>query len=224
MSFPEERLWDHLNDGWSRMSWKQRSLWDAIKVAPVQWELRGHGPCWVVALLGETVIYYNHFEHGFNRSTWSRLGVIDDYQALQLGLEGAVQMQLARIENGHDIGPWTSGAIPGEYSKPEEADSIRSTGVWLGPDHCNWALTREQALTSIGSLRDKGFIVLGGDVLYGPQQNYSHTYDNWFYEPSDPPVPLDVPLSAQKAVSFVTNYRGDGAFFVLVPRRFDATG
>lgn len=115
--FPEERLWDHVNDGWSRMSWKQRYLWDSMKVAPVQWELRGDGPCWVVALLGETVIYYNHFEHGFNRSAWSKFGVIDNYQSLQFGLEDAVQMQLTIIERGYDVGPRSSGPISGEYSK-----------------------------------------------------------------------------------------------------------
>ncbi len=115
MHFPEERLWDHINDGWSRMSFKQRKFWDAIKRSPEEWELKGYGPCWVVAMIGEVVLYYNHYEHGFNRSPWSRFGIIEQYQSLQDELEDAVQRQLNNLEAGYDVGPWTSGPIAGEY-------------------------------------------------------------------------------------------------------------
>lgn len=115
MRFPEEKLWDHINDGWSRMSFQQRKFWDAIKRPPEEWELKGFGPCWVVALIGEVVIYYNHFEYGFNRSSWSQFGVIERYQSLQDELEGAVQRQLNSLEAGYDVGPWTSGPVAGEY-------------------------------------------------------------------------------------------------------------
>lgn len=96
MRFSEERLWDHINDGWSGMSFKQRKLWDAIKWMPEEWELKGYGPCWVVALIGETVIYYDHLEGGFSRSQWSRYGVIDRYQSGR-DLENVVQMVLNNI-------------------------------------------------------------------------------------------------------------------------------
>lgn len=79
MTLSEEQLWDEINAGWSRMSFKQRNLWEAIKRSPEQWELKGYGPCWVVAMIGETVIYYNHFEYGFNRSSWTSYGIIDDF-------------------------------------------------------------------------------------------------------------------------------------------------
>ncbi|WP_172724537.1 hypothetical protein [Neorhizobium tomejilense] len=115
MSFPEEKLWNEINDGWSRMSFKQRKLWEAIKRTPDEWTLQGYGPCWVVALIGETVIYYNHFEHGFNRSPWSQYGVVDHYQSLQSRLDEAVQMQLDIVDTGYDVGPWASGPIAGEY-------------------------------------------------------------------------------------------------------------
>lgn len=55
MSFPEEKLWGEINGGWSRMSFKQRKLWETIKRTPEEWTLQGYGPCWVVALIGETV-------------------------------------------------------------------------------------------------------------------------------------------------------------------------
>ncbi|MGV2128951.1 hypothetical protein [Agrobacterium vitis] len=115
MNFPEEMLWDHINDGWSRMSFKQRKLWDVIKRMPEEWELKGYGRCWVVALVGEVVIYYNHFEDGFNRSPWSQFGVIERYQSLQNGLEDTVQMQLNDIEAGYSLGPWTSSPIAGNH-------------------------------------------------------------------------------------------------------------
>jgi hypothetical protein len=106
-------------------------------------------------------------------------------------------------------------ALPVVYS--DKVDSILSAGVWLGPHHRNWALKREQALTAISCLRDAYCIVLGGDVLNGPDKNYSHTYDNWFFQPSNPPVPGDVPSSALKAIAYVRDYPLDEAYFVLVP-------
>jgi hypothetical protein len=115
MRFSEETLWDHINDGWSRMSFKQRNLWDAIKRSPEEWDLKGYGPFWVVAIIGETVIYYNHFEYGFNRSSWTAFGFIDQFQSLQFELEQAAQVQLDIINSGYDVGPRSSGPIAGEY-------------------------------------------------------------------------------------------------------------
>jgi hypothetical protein len=68
-----------------------------------------------VALSGETVIYYNHFESGFNRSPWTQFGIIERYQSLQDELEDAVQRQLNDIDVGYNVGPWTSGPITGEH-------------------------------------------------------------------------------------------------------------
>lgn len=100
----------------------------------------------------------------------------------------------------------------------EKADLILSAGVWLGPDHHNWALTKEQALIAIGCLRDANFILLGEDVLNGPDKNYSHTYDNWFFQPSTPQFSGDVTSSALKAIAYVADYPRDDARFVLVLR------
>ncbi len=98
-----------------------------------------------------------------------------------------------------------------------EADAILSTGVWLGPDHRNWALTKEQALDAIGLLCDAKYIVLGGDVLNGPDKNFSHTYDNWYFEPSSPSAPNDLSSSALKASSYIGDYPVKDAYFALVP-------
>lgn len=99
----------------------------------------------------------------------------------------------------------------------EEADAILSVGIWLGPEHRNWALTKEQALAAIGRLRDANYILLGGDVLSGPDENFSHAQDNWHFEPSIPKVADDPSSSARGALSYVRNYPAEDAYFVLVP-------
>lgn len=99
-----------------------------------------------------------------------------------------------------------------------EADAILSAGVWLGPEHRNWALTKEQALAAIGLLRDANYILLGGDVLNGPEKNFSHAYADWYFEPSSPPVPDDLSSSALRALSYVEDYPVEDVYFVLVPR------
>lgn len=98
-----------------------------------------------------------------------------------------------------------------------EADRILSVGVWLGPEHRNWALNKEQALTAIDCLREAGITVLGGDVLGGPEENYRHTYDNWYFEPQSSGAESDaVSSGAQKASSYVRGYPRADAYFVLV--------
>jgi hypothetical protein len=99
-----------------------------------------------------------------------------------------------------------------------EADAILATGVWLGPDHRNWALTKEQALVAIGQLRHATYILLGGDVINGPRDNFSPTYDNWYFEPSSPPHPDDLSSSAFEASSYISDYPKEDAYFLLVPR------
>lgn len=96
MSISEEKLWDEINDGWSRMSFKQRRLWENIKRLPEEWQVTGYGPFWVVALVGEKVVFYDHIEEGFSRSSWSQYGIVDRYQSGD-SLEYAVQMLLNNI-------------------------------------------------------------------------------------------------------------------------------
>ena len=116
MGCSEELLWDKINESWSRMSFRQRRLWDVIKIMPAKWQLRGYEPCWVVALIGPTALYYNHFENGFSHSTWTDFGTLDQYQALDVELESEVQRQIDIIDQGYDGGPRASGPFPGEYA------------------------------------------------------------------------------------------------------------
>jgi hypothetical protein len=115
-SYPEEKLWDHINDGRDRMNGSLRRFWDAICVPPEEWRLDAYGQAWIVALIGRRVIYYNHHEHGFNLSPWQIYGVVDRYQSDQYGLEEAVERALEIVRTGEDRGPWSSPPLPGKYA------------------------------------------------------------------------------------------------------------
>ena len=115
MVFPEAGLWDELNQSRDRMTPPQRKLWDAVKIPPALWQLQGYEPCWVVGLIGATVLYHNHLESGFNRSPWTQFGVIDQYQSLDWDLETLLEHQLAVIAAGGDSGPWSGEPQAGEF-------------------------------------------------------------------------------------------------------------
>lgn len=79
----------------ARMEPSQRHLWHVIRVRPEKWKQHPYGDegggFWVVALLGETAIWYNDIEEGFNLSHWTRYGVIDEYWCNQDKLEWTMQ-------------------------------------------------------------------------------------------------------------------------------------
>jgi hypothetical protein len=116
----ESDLWDLMNEAWDRMSVEQRRLWDVIRVSPAKWRLnpwgnQGNG-FWVVAVIGNTVVWYNDIEDGFNRSTYTAYGTIDSYWCNQDGLEWAIQYVLNEIRTGEPpargFGPPVRGAGP----------------------------------------------------------------------------------------------------------------
>ena len=121
--FQEEDLWDLINDGWDGMSREERHLWDAMKRPPELWTLRGYGQCWVAGLIGQTVLYYNHYEGGFETSSWSQYGRVDHYQSMQYTLGEAVQRQVDVIRTGYDIGPRFSPPINGELKASGSRES-----------------------------------------------------------------------------------------------------
>ena len=103
----EARLWDEINDAEARMSPQQARVWTAIRVPPKKWQLQpwggpGNG-FWVVAVLGQVVLWYNDIEDGFNCSHYSAHGAISDYWCNQDDLENAVQRLLNVIETGQPL-------------------------------------------------------------------------------------------------------------------------
>ncbi len=110
----EENIWDLINCSYERMQPEQRRLWEMIKVIPAKWQQtpwgdRGGG-FWVVAVVGSSVVWYNDIEHGFNCSSYSTLGKIEDYLCNQDHLEEVVQYISDAIKSG--IAPYRGFGPP----------------------------------------------------------------------------------------------------------------
>jgi len=90
-----------------RMTDAQRRLWRAMEIDPGKWEQHPYGDqgggFWAVGVLGRTVIWYNDIEEGFNRSAYSKFGVIEEYFCNHDELELTVQYVASSLEDGHDL-------------------------------------------------------------------------------------------------------------------------
>lgn len=102
----ELEIWDAINDSYERMSLDQRRIWEVIQIHPVKWKQDPYGNqgngFWVVALIGNTVIWFNDIEDGFNRSSFKEYGVIKEYYCNQDELEWQVQGVINQIRDGYD--------------------------------------------------------------------------------------------------------------------------
>ncbi|MBU1239028.1 hypothetical protein KKF84_13275 [Myxococcota bacterium] len=94
--------------GITQMTSAQRYLWNTIRVPVQKWQLSPWGDLgggfWVVAILGQTVVWYNDIEEGFNRSLYSNTGVIDEYWCNQDELQRTVGHLLTKIKTGEESG------------------------------------------------------------------------------------------------------------------------
>jgi len=112
----EEEIWSDLNSAWERMTIPQRRLWDAIRIPPEKWQQHPWGDegggFWVVAIFGRVVVWFNDIEEGFNRSTYSTHGEINEYYCNQDELEWTIQQILNEINEGTQSG---------RYAGPPEA-------------------------------------------------------------------------------------------------------
>ena len=103
----EEALRKRVAQGQARMTASERRLWNAIRVEPQKWKQEPFGTLgsgfWVVGLIGQTVIWYNDLEDGFNRSRYSCLGTIDDYWCNQDELEVTLGYLMTALEKGPDL-------------------------------------------------------------------------------------------------------------------------
>lgn len=69
----EANLWSKIISAEGRMSPQILRLWEAIKVPPQKWAEQTYGTVgggfWVVAIIGNKVIWFNDIEDGFNCSS-----------------------------------------------------------------------------------------------------------------------------------------------------------
>jgi hypothetical protein len=103
----ENALRKRVSQGEARMTPSERRLWNAIRVEPQKWKQEPYGleggGFWVLGLIGQTVIWYNDLEEGFNRSRYSSFGTIDDYWCNQDELEVTLGYLMAALEKGPDL-------------------------------------------------------------------------------------------------------------------------
>ena len=103
----EAALLKRVAQGQARMTAAQLRLWNAVRVPPQKWQqdpygVEGQG-FWVVGLIGQTAIWYNDREDGFNRSRYSQVGSLDDYWCNQDELEVTIGYLMATLERGADL-------------------------------------------------------------------------------------------------------------------------
>lgn len=86
----------------SKMTNEQLSIWNQIAVAPEKWEEDEYGGegggFWIVAVDGNEVIWYNDIEEGFNLSTFSIRGRINEYDTQQ----DELQWTLNKLKRHHN--------------------------------------------------------------------------------------------------------------------------
>ena len=112
-------LWDLIVKAEPRMNCEQRRLWSVIKIDPQKWELTPFGDLdsgfWAVGLLGESVVWYNDIEDGFNISTYRSFGRIGEYWCNQDDLEHTVQHLLDLIQGDFPV-PKCGAPVAGPFT------------------------------------------------------------------------------------------------------------
>ena len=67
-----------------KLSGELLNFWNLIKIPPQKWQEDEYGyeggGFWVVAIFGNSVIYYNDIEEGFNVSPYINYGHISEYR------------------------------------------------------------------------------------------------------------------------------------------------
>jgi hypothetical protein len=112
----EAEIWDEINSACKRMSLPQKRLWEVIRIIPEKWKQNpwgneGNG-FWVVGLIGNSVVWYNDIEHGFNKSKFTHYGEINEYWCNQDELEWTIQHIINEINDGYDSAGYSSPPQP----------------------------------------------------------------------------------------------------------------
>ena len=102
----ESEIMNEINSSCERMSPDQKQFWEAIKNTPNKWREKKYGKevesFWVVAIIGNTIVWYNDIEEEFNHSKYHNYGEIDDDWCYQNELEWVIQNIIDEIKRGYD--------------------------------------------------------------------------------------------------------------------------
>ena len=104
----EEQIWSFINEGVQNLSGAESRFFEAIRVMPHKWQLDPWGEYgkgfWVVGIIGQTVLWYNDIEDGFNHSQYSKFGEIGEYWCDQDSFYFAVKLLKSYVDTGHAHG------------------------------------------------------------------------------------------------------------------------
>jgi len=99
ISLAELEEW--ISRGESKLEGEPLNFWNLIKIVPQKWEETAYGKegggFWVVAILGNAVVFYNDIDEGFNVSTYQTYGHISEYWCEQSELDWIVKLLYSRI-------------------------------------------------------------------------------------------------------------------------------
>jgi len=109
-----QEIYEKVLDAETNLVGELSNFWDLIKIYPEKWDEPHYGKegngFWIVAIIGNRVIWYNDIEEGFNVSHYKKYGEINGYYCNQDELIWAIQnlFQLIRFEGdiiGRAAGP-----------------------------------------------------------------------------------------------------------------------
>ena len=105
ISLAELEEW--ISRGESKLEGEPLNFWNLIKIVPQKWQETEYGDeggrFWVVAIFGNTIIFYNDIEDGFNISPYAVYGQVSEYACEQAELDwivlGLYNRQINRLPN-----------------------------------------------------------------------------------------------------------------------------
>ena len=79
----EEDIWDLINEGSKGLTSLEERFFETIRIMPEKWQISPWGDhndgFWIIGIIGQTVLWYNDIEEGFNSSSYSKYGTIKEY-------------------------------------------------------------------------------------------------------------------------------------------------
>ncbi|MEH3112629.1 hypothetical protein [Pedobacter terrae] len=91
-----------ISRGESKLDGEPLNFWKLIKIPPQKWQETEYGNegggFWVVAIFGNSFVFYNDIEEGFNVSTYQTYGDINEYWCEQTELDCIVKLLYRRIK------------------------------------------------------------------------------------------------------------------------------
>jgi len=100
-----KQLSEFIENGFAELSEEECRFFKAISIPPEKWKLapwgNQGGGFWVVGIIGETILWYNDIEDGFNTSTYLEYGDIGEYWCNQHDLDHSVRRLKTFVETGN---------------------------------------------------------------------------------------------------------------------------